>query len=534
MASTSVSGLVSGLDTASIINQLMQLEAQPQAQLKSRVTTQTNQKNALQTLNAKLAGIATKAADLAKGAAWSPAKTSSTNDKVTLTADDGAAATSLSLTVQAVATAERNVYTTTGTAAAAATETAATSFTITFDGGSEAYTFDTGDGSLADIAEALNDPDSGVKASLVKTGTTTVDGKQVPTYQLHVVSAETGKDSGFSIARTDDATTGLLGGVASTTAGQDAEITVNGQSLTSSSNTITDLVPGVDVTIDPTLDVTKDAAATVSVSRDPGALADKISSLVDSVNAALADIDSLTDYEPDTKAAGLLTGNSLMRQIRNQLLESVSNGFAGESLASVGLQTDRDGTLVFDEAAFTEAYDADPVGTAHKFAGTVHWEGTGSAELRSAGWRTQPGSYTVTASGETGTLGGRPATVTGDILTGATGSPVEDLSLDLTRDANGEVSGTLTYTQGFAARLEAITQRLSNPDTGTVTGAIQSREDAIDGLTDDIADWDIRLDMRRKTMERQYAALEVALGKLQNQASWLNGQIASLPSMSSD
>jgi flagellar hook-associated protein 2 len=96
------------------------------------------------------------------------------------------------------------------------------------------------------------------------------------------------------------------------------------------------------------------------------------------------------------------------------------------------------------------------------------------------------------------------------------------------------VSGTLTYTQGFAARLEAITQRLSNPDTGTVTGAIQSREDAIDGLTDDIADWDIRLDMRRKTMERQYAALEVALGKLQNQASWLNGQIASLPSMSSD
>jgi flagellar hook-associated protein 2 len=50
-------------------------------------------------------------------------------------------------------------------------------------------------------------------------------------------------------------------------------------------------------------------------------------------------------------------------------------------------------------------------------------------------------------------------------------------------------------------------------------------------MEDDIADWDVRLEQRRTMLERQYGALEVALGKMQNQASWLAGQINSLPKM---
>ncbi len=50
-------------------------------------------------------------------------------------------------------------------------------------------------------------------------------------------------------------------------------------------------------------------------------------------------------------------------------------------------------------------------------------------------------------------------------------------------------------------------------------------------MNDDIADWDVRLEQRRTSLERQYGALEVALGKLQSQSSWLAGQISSLPQM---
>ena len=72
MASASVSGLVSGLDTATIISQLMQVEAQPQAMLKTRLSAEQSHVSTLQSLNARFATLASKAHDLTTSAAWSP------------------------------------------------------------------------------------------------------------------------------------------------------------------------------------------------------------------------------------------------------------------------------------------------------------------------------------------------------------------------------------------------------------------------------------------------------------------------------
>ena len=68
MATASVSGLASGLDTATIIDQLMQLEAASQTRLKSRVTTEQSTLKVLQNLNTKFAALATQATDLTKAA----------------------------------------------------------------------------------------------------------------------------------------------------------------------------------------------------------------------------------------------------------------------------------------------------------------------------------------------------------------------------------------------------------------------------------------------------------------------------------
>jgi flagellar hook-associated protein 2 len=303
----------------------------------------------------------------------------------------------------------------------------------------------------------------------------------------------------------------------------DAQITVNGQSLTSSSNTFTDLMPGVDVTVSAAA-VGKDV--TITVARDAQSLSDKVKSLVDSVNAALDDIDSLTAYKSDSSAPGILSGDSTLRQVRDQLISSVTSGVNGQSLASVGIQTDKTGHLVFDESKFEDAFKADPTGTAKLFAGTATFSGTGTAALHGSTWRTQEGTYSVNAAAKS--IDGRVGTMTGSLLSGATDSRVDGLVLDVSADA----SGTLTYTQGFAAKLEAITQRASDSTVGTVTAAINGRNDSIDRLEDDIADWDVRLGKREETLRRQYTALEVALGKLQDQSTWLAGQISSLPSIS--
>ena len=84
MAVASVSGLASGLDTASIIDQLIQLEAAGQTRLKSRVTTEQSTLKLLQNLNAKIAALATQAKDLTKAAAWTPLTATSSSDKVTV------------------------------------------------------------------------------------------------------------------------------------------------------------------------------------------------------------------------------------------------------------------------------------------------------------------------------------------------------------------------------------------------------------------------------------------------------------------
>ena len=47
-------------------------------------------------------------------------------------------------------------------------------------------------------------------------------------------------------------------------------------------------------------------------------------------------------------------------------------------------------------------------------------------------------------------------------------------------------------------------------------------------MEDSIANWDLRLAQRRTTLERQYSALEVALGQLQSQSTWLASQLSSL------
>jgi flagellar hook-associated protein 2 len=83
---------------------------------------------------------------------------------------------------------------------------------------------------------------------------------------------------------------------------------------------------------------------------------------------------------------------------------------------------------------------------------------------------------------------------------------------------------------GVAGQLQAVATQATNTTTGRITLAIQGRKDSVRTLTDQIGNWDVRLEGRQQTLQRTYAGLEVALGKLKSQSSWLSGQIASLPS----
>ena len=184
---TSISGLVSGLDTDSIITQLMTIEAQPQTDLKTRLSDHQTQAKALQDLNSKIAALAAQASDLTNAATWRPLKATSSSTAVAATATTGTAAGSFDITV--VSTAVAHQLTFSGTAKPGDHVTGAgNDVTLTVGGTPRTIT---SDGTLTGLVNALNAAGTGVKASTISLD----DGSK----RLIVQAATTGASGAFTL-----------------------------------------------------------------------------------------------------------------------------------------------------------------------------------------------------------------------------------------------------------------------------------------------------------------------------------------------
>jgi flagellar hook-associated protein 2 len=85
----------------------------------------------------------------------------------------------------------------------------------------------------------------------------------------------------------------------------------------------------------------------------------------------------------------------------------------------------------------------------------------------------------------------------------------------------------------ISSRLAALAKTATQSGTGTISLAIDGQNSMIKDLTNRIADWDVRLQARRESLQRTYSALEVSLSQMKSQSTWLAGQLSSLPSTSS-
>ncbi len=353
MAGGSVSGLVSGLDTATIISQLMQVESISQTRIKSQMATEQSNVKSLQDLNSKLAALATSAEKVGKLTGWNPVTTTSSSDQVTVSGGPSATLGPVSFTVGRLAQAHALAF----AASAQMSETVTAGSTrVKLDllDGSTAREIDTGDGTMAGLVRGINAAGTGLQASTVRLD----DGS----YRLRVTSSSTGADSSFTLTNLDGSA--LLGG-ATVTHGQDAEITVGSDVLHSATNSFTGTVNGLDLTLGS--GVALGTPIDVTVTRDTTTLTTSVKDLVDAVNAAMGDIDKMTAYNAATKKPGVLAGDTAVRAVRTALLDSVYPADGG-SMAAVGIQTDRYGKLVFDEVAFTAALTADAGAVTAAFA----------------------------------------------------------------------------------------------------------------------------------------------------------------------
>lgn len=378
MATSSISGLASGLDTASIINQLMQLEAIPQGRLRDQQTAENNVIKALRSLNTDTALLASSAAKLAKADTWQTLKATSSSSAVTATATSSASASSFTVVVGRLATAGQTSYGA-DLALNANVLTVATDPVVLTAADGQTYTINTGTGTLADLAAGINAAKAGVTATTVKTGTST--------YRLLLTADTTGAGTAIGL-------TNVSLGAATTDVGLDAQLTIGGIPATSKTNTFADIVPGVTVTLAST--AKNGDTSTVSVAQDSSGVKNSVSALVDQVNALLTSIDTQTAGKTSTSAAGVLAGDSTARSLRSAVLDTVF-GDGTTSLAQYGIQTDRTGKLVFDADKFATAYAADPAGVAAKF--------TSGATSATDGWAARVATVTKAATDTyTGTI----------------------------------------------------------------------------------------------------------------------------------
>jgi flagellar hook-associated protein 2 len=230
----------------------------------------------------------------------------------------------------------------------------------------------TGVTTLAQLRDAINTQQTGVKASIINDGST-LDAPPKP-FRLVLTSADSGSANAFTI---NDQTT--LGGGApgsvlnlstNGTSGvaQDTQFDYNGIPIKSTSTTVNGAIPGL------TLTLLRSGSANVTVDDDDTSLKSKVTDLVNGFNSFNDFVQgqfkigaSATD-RPPLSTDPLL--RNLNRQIRSYLTSSQDNAGDIHNLAALGIRLNQSGKLEIDNGALEEALSNDPEGVKTFLAGT--------------------------------------------------------------------------------------------------------------------------------------------------------------------
>lgn len=380
----SLDGLASGLDTTALISSIMQSEALPQTLLKNKSYDVQSMVSALQGLNGKVAALATQATAAAKPGALDLYTATTSSDKVAATTS--AAAKPGSLDFQVTQLAQTQVTVTPKVNGV----TGWPYTTLTINTGGANYTVTPASSSLDDLVSAVNASGSGVTASKVDVGG--------GDFRIQFTAAKSGSAGAFTISDAGTTFTDVK-------AAQDAQVslwpgTTAAQTVTSSTNTFTNLLPGVSMTAK---DVTA-GTATLTVASDTAGITKVASDLVDGVNGIFALVASRTAVTTSTTttgtttSAGVFAGDSTVRTVNQDILSAASLpvGTPPTSPSEIGISITKTGTMEFDATKFGAALAADPAGTAAKvqeIAGRIASAATAASDPYT-------GSLTTTIKGQ--------------------------------------------------------------------------------------------------------------------------------------
>ena len=336
----------SGIDVQSTVDQLMSLQKAPLTHMQQQQTKLTSQTSALTDIQRKLQSLENVVQSLGDYTGSLAARTamSSQSSAISATATSAAVISQHQISVDHMAS-RSSWY---SKPLSGSTSLPAGSFTLQL-GSKPTVTINVSNGdSLQTVANNINAKNAGITANVISDANGS---------RLTLISNDTGTSNEIAVSA-DSVSLGFQ----ESSSAKNASLTVDGVQIDSASNTISTVIPGVTLS----LTGSTTGTATLTVAADSSQAEQAVNSFVSAYNSAIQAISAQFTYDPISKTAGPLSGDSSLRTIQETLLGSLSysmsnnNGIA--SLVSLGVNMQDDGTLSVDsgklESALASNYSA--------------------------------------------------------------------------------------------------------------------------------------------------------------------------------
>jgi flagellar hook-associated protein 2 len=351
MAGIQIGGIASGMDTESIITQLMSIESAPRTRTaRQQVTVQARQ-DALRQIDTKLTNLKLAAGDLRSASIWTPTQAVSSGNESVLTARQlaGAAPGGYTVNVSSLASADSRTY---------QWNAGGGNLTVDYKAGAGPLTrtFDLTGKSLDDAVSTINSDDSSPVWAV------NVGGK------LSLSRRDTGDHANWGF----DASGPAIGALTASRDGANASYTVAGDATTytSHTNVASDGLPGLELTFKSTgtstVTVSTPAAKSDDVATKLKAFVSAYNDAVDLVRSKLSEKRVVNPQSDDDAKQGALFGDDTLDSVLTSMRQAISAAgldSLGVSVASTGSGTSPDalaGKLTFNQATFDTAWAAGP------------------------------------------------------------------------------------------------------------------------------------------------------------------------------
>jgi flagellar hook-associated protein 2 len=350
VAVSSFSGIASGIDTATIVKELVKLERMPITRLESKKTALNTQSSKFTAIKEQLSKLRESAKSMQlRENVLSSAATSSDDKAVSVTASGGATIGSYTLDVISLASSQRN-HSEPLVARDQKNLVGWGELTIQVGDG-DAVAIDVDENTTLDsLAAAINRSGAGVTAGVLFT-----EGS----YKLQISAKNTGADNAVTyggdvadVLRLDDHVVREA---------KDAAFEIDDVPMTSATNTVTSAINGVSFNLK-----AQAQGVTIDVTRDDAGIKAKLQGFIDTYNATIKLVNAEFRFTGTAQLGGAsLSGDATLRSIQSQLRGMVSTkaiGVSGDynTLASIGIGTQSDGTLKIDDKIMSKVLADDP------------------------------------------------------------------------------------------------------------------------------------------------------------------------------